>query len=189
MIYSLYIELRPVRSGEGLTLETKNMIEEKKSISESIIWSELAKIQDPEIPVLSLVEMKIIRSVSIGNDEVSVVMSPTFVGCPALDHMKDEIRARLKNIGCKEVKIAMTFSPPWSTDMLEEATLEKLRVYGIAPPPKVQQILTDSLNTPARCPFCGSDRTRMQSAFGATLCKQMYVCEKCRQPFERFKPV
>ncbi|HET6272976.1 MAG TPA: 1,2-phenylacetyl-CoA epoxidase subunit PaaD [Bacteroidota bacterium] len=158
-------------------------------LTESAVWSELAEIQDPEIPVLSLVEMKIIRSVSVENEEVSVVMSPTFVGCPALDHMKDEIRARLKNIGCKEVKIAMTFSPPWSTDMLEEATLEKLRVYGIAPPPRVQQVLTDSLNTPARCPFCGSDHTRMQSAFGATLCKQMYVCENCRQPFERFKPV
>ena len=153
------------------------------------VWAELAKIQDPEIPVLSLVEMKIIRSVSIENNQVSVVMSPTFVGCPALDHMKDEIRARLRNIGCEEVKIAMTFSPPWSTDMLEESTREKLRVYGIAPPPKVRPALSDSLNTSAPCPFYGSEHTRMQSAFGATLCKQMFVCENCRQPFERFKPV
>lgn len=158
-------------------------------LSESSIWSELAKIQDPEIPVLSLVEMKIIRSVTVTNGEVSVVMSPTFVGCPALDHMKGEIHDRLRNLGCEKVKITMTFSPPWSTDMLEEATLEKLRVYGIAPPPKLEPVLTESLGIVACCPFCGSERTRMQSAFGATLCKQMYVCESCRQPFERFKPV
>ncbi|MFN0157387.1 MAG: 1,2-phenylacetyl-CoA epoxidase subunit PaaD [Bacteroidota bacterium] len=155
----------------------------------STIWSALAKIQDPEIPVLSLVEMKIIRSVTVTNGEVSVVMSPTFVGCPALDHMKEEIHERLRNLGCEKVKIAMTFSPPWSTDMLDEATREKLRVYGIAPPPKFDPVLVDSLNITAHCPFCGSGQTRMQSPFGATLCKQMYVCENCRQPFERFKPV
>lgn len=158
-------------------------------ITESLIWSELATIQDPEIPVLSLVEMKIIRSVTVTDDGVFVVMSPTFVGCPALEHMKEEIHARLKALGCAHVKIAMTFSPPWSTDMLEESTLEKLRAYGIAPPPKVAPLLADSLSTPAPCPFCGSEQTRMVSPFGATLCKQLYVCDRCRQPFERFKPV
>lgn len=158
-------------------------------ITEQDIWFELAKIQDPEIPVLTLVEMKIIRSVTVVEGAVAVVMSPTFAGCPALDHMKDEIHERLRKLGCERVNITMTFSPPWSTDLLDEATREKLRVYGIAPPPKTETVLTESLHTTAQCPFCGSGRTRMQSAFGATLCKHMYVCESCRQPFERFKPV
>lgn len=153
------------------------------------IWSELEKIQDPEIPVLSLVEMKIIRSVNVEGDEVTVVMSPTFMGCPALEHMKDEVRSRLQALGCKQVNIEMTFSPPWSTDMLEENTLEKLRVYGIAPPPRIEPELTTTLGRPVHCPLCGSKQTRMHSNFGATLCKQMYVCESCKQPFERFKPI
>lgn len=157
--------------------------------TEKAIWSELATIQDPEIPVLTLVEMKIIRSVKVMGEEVQVVMSPTFIGCPALDHMKEEIRSRLAAIGCGRVKIETTFSPPWSTDMLEPETLEKLRVYGIAPPPKSGEDLAATLARPVACPACGSTDTRMQSPFGATLCKQMYVCGNCRQPFERFKPV
>jgi ring-1,2-phenylacetyl-CoA epoxidase subunit PaaD len=153
------------------------------------IWSALETIQDPEIPVLTLVEMKIVRSVTVTGDEVCVVISPTFIGCPALDHMKEEIRTRLAAIGCRQVKIETTFSPPWSTDMLEPHTREKLRVYGIAPPPRAGTDLASTLAAPVSCPFCGSTDTRMQSPFGATLCKQMYVCNGCRQPFERFKPV
>jgi ring-1,2-phenylacetyl-CoA epoxidase subunit PaaD len=153
------------------------------------IWSALSTIPDPEIPVLTLAEMKIIRTVRLEGEKVVVVISPTFVGCPALDHMKEEIRARLGTLGIRMVEIVTTFSPPWSTDMLEPETLEKLRIYGIAPPPKVGQNLPDTLALPVPCPACGSKDTRMQSPFGATLCKQMYVCGNCRQPFERFKPV
>lgn len=157
--------------------------------TEQAIWSALATIPDPEIPVLTLVEMKIIRSVSIDGGEVHVLLSPTFVGCPALEHMKEEIRTRLADIGCGVVSIETTFSPPWTTDLLEPETLEKLRVYGIAPPPKFGHDLSSTLALPVSCPACGSTDTRMQSPFGATLCKQMYVCGNCRQPFERFKPV
>lgn len=160
-----------------------------KTLEEQAVWSELEKIQDPEIPVLTLVEMKIIRSVKIEDGTATVVMSPTFVGCPALDHMRDEIRSRLKKIGFDDVKVELSFSPPWSTDFLDEAVLEKLRLFGISPPPRLAHELHDTLATPAPCPFCGSTKTRMQSAFGATLCKQLYVCEQCRQPFERFKPI
>jgi ring-1,2-phenylacetyl-CoA epoxidase subunit PaaD len=87
------------------------------------------------------------------------------------------------------VRIELTFSPPWSTDMLDPSTLEKLRVYGIAPPPRCGPDLADTLAAPVACPFCGATNTRVQSHFGATLCKQLYVCGNCRQPFERFKPV
>lgn len=156
---------------------------------ESALWEELGKIRDPEIPVLTLVEMKIIRSVEVEGESVRVVMSPTFVGCPALDHMKEEVRRRLNGLGVPDVRIDMTFSPPWSTDMLEPETLEKLRVYGIAPPPKTGADLAATLGAPVSCPSCGSRQTHMQNPFGATLCKQLYVCGNCRQPFERFKPV
>lgn len=158
-------------------------------ITEQAIWSELEKIRDPEIPVLSLVEMRIIRRVSVEDDAVSVLISPTFVGCPALEHMKDEIRSRLHAIGFGRVNIELTFSPPWSTDMLDDATREKLNVFGIAPPPRYGQDLAATLAQPVPCPFCHSERTRPESPFGPTLCKQIFFCETCRQGFERFKPV
>jgi ring-1,2-phenylacetyl-CoA epoxidase subunit PaaD len=156
---------------------------------QGVLWAELGKIPDPEIPVLTLREMKILREVRVEGDAVVVVMSPTFVGCPALDQMKEEVRQRLGALGVANVRIELTFTPPWSTDMLEPETLEKLRVYGIAPPPRTGEDLVSTLAVPVPCPSCGSTSTRMQSPFGATLCKQMYVCGNCRQPFERFKPV
>lgn len=158
-------------------------------IDEKRIWEELGTITDPEIPVLSLVEMKVIRSVSVSGDEVKVVMSPTFVGCPALEHMKSEIRSRLSEIGCERVEIETTFTPPWSTDMLSEDVKEKLRAFGVAPPPKNDGELVAVLALPVACPFCNSTRTNLESAFGATLCKQIYYCDECRQSFERFKPI
>ncbi len=153
------------------------------------VWSELAQIMDPEIPVLSLVAMKIIREVRVDENSVTILMAPTFVGCPALDHMKNEVRERLTAAGFGRVNIEMTFSPPWSTDMLEEETKEKLRAYGIAPPPAHDVELVATLSLPVKCPQCGSIDTKVKSLFGATPCKQMFVCRNCKQPFERFKPV
>lgn len=160
-----------------------------KVIDTKIVLEELEKIMDPEIPVMSLVEMKIIRDIRVDDTRVSITLSPTFVACPALEQMKQEIRTRLFNIGCSHVNIAITFSPPWSTDMLEEATLDKLRVFGISPPPPAGKDPIAAMGKPVRCPQCGSEQTRMQSPFGSTLCKQLFVCGSCQQPFERFKPV
>ena len=157
--------------------------------AEKEIWAALATIQDPEIPVLTLVEMKIVRAIEAQGKRVRVVMSPTFVGCPALETMKAAVRERLGALGFDDVAIEITFTPPWSTDMLEPATLEKLRVYGVAPPPPIGDDLGASLARPVACPSCGSTNTRVQSLFGATLCKQLFICGNCRQPFERFKPV
>ncbi len=164
-------------------------METVKHITETEVWEALGNIHDPEIPVLSLVEMKIIRSVSIAENTVTVVMTPTFVGCPALDQMREEISSTLTRMGFEKVDIRLTFSPPWSTDMLEEHTLEKLRVYGIAPPPKLGEKFQESLDIPVACPFCGSRQTHVKGLFGSTLCKQMVVCDSCKQPFERFKPI
>ncbi len=158
-------------------------------LDEKTIWEELGKITDPEIPILSLVEMKILRSVLVTDDGVKVVMSPTFIGCPALDVMKNEIRSRLVALGCEQVTIETTFSPPWSTDMLDDDVKEKLRVFGIAPPPKTGEELVAVLSLPVPCPFCNSSHTHLESAFGATLCKQMFYCDECWQSFDRFKPI
>jgi len=152
------------------------------------IWDELGKIVDPEIPVLSLVEMKVIRDVRI-DEEVTVVFSPTFVGCPATSMMMGEIRTRLMALGYHNVRIETTFSPPWSTDLLDAATREKLRQFGVAPPPSSADDLTEALREPVACPACGSAQTEMESSFGSTLCRQIYFCKDCRQSFERFKPL
>lgn len=160
----------------------------KLMLDKQAIWRELENITDPEIPVLSLVDMKIIRNVGINENGVSVLISPTFVGCPALEHIKDEIRARLTALGCGTVEIETTYSPPWSTDMLDENVREKLRSFGIAPPARTGEIPA-TLLIPAPCPFCGSFHTHMESAFGATLCKQIFYCDECRQSFERFKTI
>jgi ring-1,2-phenylacetyl-CoA epoxidase subunit PaaD len=158
------------------------------SVDERQVWEELGKITDPEIPVLSLVEMKIIREVKVRDQEARVLISPTFVGCPALEYIKEEIRSRLSSLGCGSVEIQTTYSPPWSTDMLDENVREKLRSFGTAPPARTTEIPA-TLTIPAACPFCGSMNTHMESEFGATLCKQIFYCNYCRQSFERFKTI
>jgi ring-1,2-phenylacetyl-CoA epoxidase subunit PaaD len=159
------------------------------SLDEQRIWETLGQISDPEIPVISLVEMKVIRGISITEGGVTVTLSPTFVGCPALEHMKSEIRLQLGELGYEKITIETTFTPPWSTDMLDEEVKEKLRQFGIAPPPKNDGELIAVLQLPVACPFCSSKHTHLESAFGATLCKQIYYCDTCRQSFERFKPI
>ena len=160
----------------------------RQPLDESAIWREMEKITDPEIPVLSLVDMKIIRSVTLREGKATVVFSPTFVGCPALEYIKNEIREHLGAMGCTDVDIETTYSPPWSTEMLDENVREKLRAFGIAPPARSVQIAA-TLTIPATCPFCGSIHTHMENEFGATLCKQLFYCDDCRQSFERFKTI
>ncbi|HXG00806.1 MAG TPA: 1,2-phenylacetyl-CoA epoxidase subunit PaaD [Bacteroidota bacterium] len=158
-------------------------------VDKATIWQQLAAITDPEIPIVSLVEMKVIRDVQVVNDGVKVVLAPTFVGCPALEQMKAEIRAKLSELGIENVIIESSFSPPWSTDMLDDGVKEKLRRFGIAPPPRNDGELAAVLALPVACPFCDSRNTALESEFGATLCKQIYYCNDCRQSFERFKPI
>ena len=155
-------------------------------LDEQRIWQELENITDPEIPVLSLVDMKIIRKVNINENGVSILISPTFVGCPALEYIKDEIRTRLTAIGGGTVRIETTYTPPWSTDMLDEKVREKLRSFGIAPPALTTGIPA-TLTIPTACPFCASFHTHIENEFGATLCKQLFYCDDCLQSFEKFK--
>lgn len=170
----------------------------EKDILYQRVWEELSKVKDPEIPVLSLVEMKIIRRVEVNDATVTVVMTPTFVGCPALQLMKEEVRERLVGMGFKQVNVEISFSEAWSTELLDDAAREKLSVFGIAPPARLQSSgehqayqdrLSESLRQPVQCPFCHSEQTRLESFFGPTLCRQIFYCEQCSQSFERFKPL
>jgi ring-1,2-phenylacetyl-CoA epoxidase subunit PaaD len=188
------VKVNPERSGgpefSGIGNPSIGTLGSQPSLTEERILDELGAITDPEIPVVSLVEMKVIRSVEVRDDGgVCVHLAPTFVGCPALEHMKSEIRARLSVLGCDDVTIELSFDPPWSTDLLSEGVKEKLRVFGIAPPPKMGEQLLATLELPVACPFCDSNRTHLESSFGSTLCKQIFFCNECRQSFERFKPI
>ncbi len=158
------------------------------SAAEQQVWEELGKIADPEIPVLSLVEMKVIRGVKV-DEGVKVLFSPTYVACPATGAIMQEIRSRLNQLGYAEVLIETTFSPPWSTDMLDQDVQEKLRMFGIAPPPSNASDFASAHGRPVPCPHCNSASTRMESSFGSTLCRQIFYCDGCRQSFERFKPL
>ncbi|HEY7303012.1 MAG TPA: 1,2-phenylacetyl-CoA epoxidase subunit PaaD [Bryobacteraceae bacterium] len=156
------------------------------------VWSWLRDIADPEIPALSIIDLGIVRDVQAEEDRVTVTITPTYSACPAMDRIADDIRARLKQHGVEDVHIATKLSPAWTTDWLPAAARERLREYGIAPP---QQLLrTEEIRPvsqpdagPVVCPHCGSDTTVLVSRFGSTLCKALYKCLACREPFDAFK--
>jgi ring-1,2-phenylacetyl-CoA epoxidase subunit PaaD len=156
--------------------------------NEALVWDALNEIQDPEIPVLSLVDLRIIRSVRVEGNGVLVHMTPTFLGCPALEYMKDEIRTKLLGLGFERVAVELQYSPSWSTDMLEDEAREKLRAFGVAPPEQ-RLALGAAHSRPVACPYCGSQDTRLDSPFGPTLCRQIFYCDGCKQSFERFKTI
>ena len=156
---------------------------------EAKAWNALKSVLDPEIPVLTLLDLNIIRSVKTHDNGVEVEITPTYMGCPALDRMKEDVRRRLEEVGFDHVRVNVDLTSTWSTELLNEHTKEKLREFGIAPPPKMNESLPVTLLLPVSCPFCGSAETHLESSFGSTLCKQIYYCDSCRQSFERFKPL
>lgn len=149
----------------------------------------LAPISDPEIPVLSIVDMGVIRAVHIDGDAVEVVITPTYSGCPAMNVIEMEIRATLKSQGIENATVTTVLSPPWTTDWLTERGRERLREYGIAPPVKgtvdKNALFAEEREVP--CPQCASTNTKMISQFGSTACKAMYKCNDCLEPFDYFK--
>jgi len=155
------------------------------------VWDALAEVPDPEIPVISLVELGVIKDVHVDGDEVRVEFTPTFTGCPALEYMRRGIEEKVAELGARaEVHVVMDDS--WSTDMITPAGREKLRAAGFAPPapreagaPQLVQ-LTKGVH---RCPYCNSTQTRLDNIFGPTPCRSIRYCESCRQPFEQFKTI
>ncbi len=154
------------------------------------IWQALDEVKDPEIPVVSLVEMGIVRDVAILSDEsVNVTITPTFSGCPALQAMKTDIANRLQQLGFAHVEITTVLNPPWTTDWLSNDTREKLRLFGLAPPPRHGGNFAVTLLDKVICPHCGSDRTSLRNSFGSTPCRMIFYCNDCQQPFEQMKPL
>lgn len=150
----------------------------------------LDSVKDPEVPVLSVVELGIVRHVEVDGSTATVTITPTYSGCPAMRVIEADITAALQAAGFETIVLNTVYAPAWTTDWLSEAAREKLRAYGIAPPPPGPADALVTLGATVRsvaCPFCGSPNTVTESEFGSTACKSLHVCRSCRQPFEHFK--
>ena len=140
------------------------------------IWELLDTVPDPEIPVISVVELGVIRDVIFSDNSYVISITPTYSGCPAVKAFQDDIKTCLKENDIENFMLKIVYSPAWTTDWMTEATKEKLKNYGIAPP-------SDTVI----CPQCDSEKTELISKFGATACKALYKCKDCLEPFEHFK--
>ncbi len=161
------------------------------ALSSKEVFALLETVKDPEIPALSVLDMGIVRDVSITDEGVTVTITPTYSGCPAMKAIEDDIISQLRDHGLHKVIVKMSLSPAWTTDWLSEEGKKKLKEYGIAPPlpTSVEEKLVNLPHTEQkiRCPFCSSDNTKKTSQFGSTPCKAFYFCDGCHQPFEYFK--
>lgn len=162
---------------------------------ESIVWSALGQIPDPEIPAISLVDLGVIHGFTFaprveGGERLTVELMPTFLGCPAIDVMRQQIGERLTELGiASEVAVELTFAEPWTSDRITPAGREALRAGGFAPPALHGFDGELTVLAVVACPYCGSRNTTLENPFGPTLCRAIYHCEDCRQPFEAFKPI
>ncbi len=160
-------------------------------VTEQQVWDALSEIADPEIPVVSLVDLGVVRDVHVEGRRVRVEFTPTFLGCPALEVMRDAMAARVSDLGA-EPDVEVVLDDSWSTDRITPEGREKLRAAGFAPPaprsagaPQLVQLQSAVF----RCPYCGSTDTRLENIFGPTPCRSLRYCASCRQPFEQFKTI
>jgi ring-1,2-phenylacetyl-CoA epoxidase subunit PaaD len=172
------------------------MVMDTQAATVEQVWTWLGEVQDPEIPVISVVDLGIVRDVAFEGDECVVTITPTYSGCPAMEVIAESVTEALHAHGLEKVRLASRLSPAWTTDWMSDAGKAALKGYGIAPP--VQQAIDISgLRTGARrfaapepevaCPNCGSSHTQLTSQFGSTPCKALYKCLDCREPFDYFK--
>jgi ring-1,2-phenylacetyl-CoA epoxidase subunit PaaD len=154
------------------------------------VWDALAEIPDPEIPVVSLVELGVVKGVEVENGTVRVEFTPTFLGCPALEVMQRAMESKIAELGATP-EITVRLDDSWSTDDISSEGREKLRAAGFAPPtPRpAERMNLIQLRRGFRCPYCGSIETRLENLFGPTPCRSIRYCESCRQPFEQFKTI
>ena len=145
-------------------------------VSEQEVWKILDGIPDPEIPVISVVELGVVREIELIDEKIIISITPTYSGCPAMHQMKDDIKNELKKNGLNHYELKTVLSPAWTTDWMSEKTKEKLNNYGIAPP-----------KNEIKCPQCNSENVEIISEFGSTACKSLYKCLSCLEPFDFFK--
>lgn len=152
------------------------------------IWKLLEEVKDPEVPVLSVVDLGIVREVRQENGRVEVIITPTYTGCPAMNVIEMDIRVMLHSQGIQNLHVTTVLSPAWTTDWLSEAGKQKLKAYGIAPPiGTVDKAALIGEERNIECPQCQSTNTQMVSQFGSTACKALHKCKDCLEPFDYFK--
>ena len=159
-------------------------------MTEAQVWEALAAIPDPEIPVISVVDLGVVRGVRVEEGRVHVEFTPTFLGCPALEVMREQMAARIAELGA-EAEVEVVLDDSWSTDKITPEGREKLREAGFAPPtPRGKATTLVQLQSNGfRCPYCGSRDTALENLFGPTPCRSLRYCRSCRQPFEQFKTI
>ena len=162
---------------------------EPTMITKARILELLDNVKDPEIPVINVLELGVVRTVEVEpNGKAIITITPTYTGCPAMDVMAADIKKELLDAGVPEVEVKLTLSPAWSTDQISDEGKRKLKAYGIAPPEKTGDIRALKGAVPVvECPQCGSKDTVMLSAFGSTACKALWKCNSCLEPFDQFK--
>ncbi len=164
------------------------MISTQQNIIAEEIWKLMEEVYDPEIPVLSVIDLGIIRDIKIDDNEIEVFITPTYSGCPAMDVIAMNVRMALLQNGYKKIKITQQLSPAWTTDWMTENGKQKLKSYGIAPPVGKTfdtKYLEEEIKV--ECPQCHSTNTKLLSQFGSTSCKALYKCNDCLEPFDYFK--
>jgi ring-1,2-phenylacetyl-CoA epoxidase subunit PaaD len=150
-------------------------------------WDAAASVVDPEIPVLTIADLGVLRDVSLNGDQVEVAITPTYSGCPAMNMIALEIELALERAGFRRPSVRTVLSPAWTTDWMSEEGRRKLREYGIAPPQAASSRRALFGEQAVACPQCGSDATELLSEFGSTSCKALWRCKACREPFDYFK--
>jgi len=160
-------------------------------LSEAQAWEVLRQVPDPEIPVISVAELGIVREVHAAPDTLTVILTPTYSGCPATEVIEQNIRDALAEAGAQPVQVEVRLAPAWTTDWIAPGAARKLRAYGIVPPASSAAAGSRPLRFVARlsCPRCASSDTERLSEFGSTACKALYRCRSCGEPFEYFKPL
>jgi ring-1,2-phenylacetyl-CoA epoxidase subunit PaaD len=168
-------EMKDSQHTDGISIET--------------IYGWLEEVKDPEIPVLSLVDLGVITGITVLDEAVHIEMTPTFVGCPALDFMKADMIAVLNFHGVKDVHIEVTFRKPWTSDLISEKGKAALKQFGLSPPPPTSVFADLEILETATCPRCDGVETELKTLFGPTLCRSIYYCNSCHEVFEQFKPL
>ena len=157
-------------------------------VNEIKIWEHLEDVYDPEVPVLSIVDLGIVRAVLVEKNHVTITITPTYTGCPAMETIEQDIIVKLKKEGISSFEIQTSIAPAWTTDWMSESGKKKLKEYGIAPPQDEADksvLFAEPLMVP--CPKCDAKNTKLVSQFGSTACKAHYQCKECQEPFDYFK--
>ncbi|MCZ8355702.1 MAG: phenylacetate-CoA oxygenase subunit PaaJ [Cyclobacteriaceae bacterium] len=153
------------------------------------VWKILEEVKDPEIPVLSLVDLGVITKVENQNQNLYIEITPTFVGCPALDFMKQEVEEKLNQHGFIKHEVKVSFEKPWNSDKISEKGKQALKQFGLAPPISAELFTDISVLEHVICPRCNNNNTELKNPFGPTLCRSIHYCNDCKEAFEQFKPL